>query len=127
MSAVSKIRRGYNMTNPTSMKSDNGKGTDLNASPAVKVRSTGTSGWNMKQPKTDTGTNKSGGKMDKGTGLSTMGSKQPQTSKSTAAQGGKMTGNQSSLNTWGMKQTKKDSGISGIGAKTVKTNFPLGK
>jgi len=129
MGAVSKIRRGYNMTNPTQMKSDQGKGTDLNARPGVPGRAVSTNTWGIKQPKTDAGTNKSGGKMDFANpgDLNTWNMKQPQTSKGTAAQGGKMTGKVGSLNTWNMKQTKHDTGTAGTSMKTIKTNFPLAK
>ena len=114
MGAVSKLRKGLNMTSPTKMKSDNGAGTGLNSSPAVRVKSMGTSGWNQKQPKTSVHTSTTPGKMDKGVGLSTMGKKQPQTAKGTSVTPGKMdAAPQSSLNTWGIKQTKKDTGTAG--------------
>ena len=116
MGAVSKLRKGLNMTNPTSYKSDNGSGTGLNSSPAVKIKTSGTSGWDMKQPKTDAGTNKSGGKMDFAPqrGLSTMGKKQPQTAKGTSVTPGKMDAcKPSQLNTWNMRQPKTDTGTAG--------------
>jgi hypothetical protein len=116
MGAVSKIRKGFNMTSPTKYKSDNGEGTGINSSPAVKVKTSGTSSWDMKQPKTDAGTNKSGGKMDFAPqrSLSTMGKRQPQTSKGTSVTPGKMDAcDPRQLNTWDMKQTKKDTGTAG--------------
>ena len=116
MSMTSKIRKGLNITNPTSMKSDNGAGTGLNSSPAVKVKSMGTSGWNEKQTKADSGTAAVGGKMDFAPqrSLSTMGKRQPQTAKGTSTTPGKMDfAKQRSLNTWGEKQTRKDTGTAG--------------
>src|ERR1039457_3883078 len=107
MSMTSKIRKGLNITNPTSMKSDNGAGTGLNSSPAVKVKTSGTSGWNEKQTKTDSGTAAVGGKMDFAPqrSLSTMGKRQPQTAKGTSVTPGKMDAcKPSQLNTWNMKQ-----------------------
>jgi hypothetical protein len=126
MSMSSKIRKGYNLTNPTQMKSDGGKGTDLNSSPAVKVRSTGTSGWEKKQPKTDAGTAAVGGKMDKGTGLSTWGKVQPKTDKGTSTYGKTQSKADVGTSGWSGKQTKKDFGTAG-NTKVVKTNFPLAK
>jgi hypothetical protein len=116
MGAVTKIRRGLNMTNPTAYKSDNGAGTGLNSSPAVNVKSSGTSGWNQKQTKTDSGTAAVGGKMDFAPqrSLSTMGKRQPQTAKGTSTTPGKMDAcDPRQLNTWNIKQTKKDTGTAG--------------
>ena len=116
MGAVSKLRKGLNMTNPTSMKSDNGAGTGLNSSPAVKVKSSGTASWNEKQTKADSGTAAVGGKMDFAPqrSLSTMGKRQPQTAKGTSTTPGKMdAAKQDSLNTWNMRQPKTDTGTAG--------------